>query len=110
MISTPLTTWTRIFRLSTFEDGYNADPNNEIDLTDEQREEFLTDCRAHLIAEADKVLAPYNAEILSNGDILGDHNSRDAFDEALENGDLKEELGMIDFEEVVNTWLDRLDA
>ena len=32
-----ITTWTQLFGYS-WEDAYNADPNGELDLTDEQRD------------------------------------------------------------------------
>ena len=51
-ITTTITTWTRIFKES-FEAGYDADPNNDLALSDADREKFLEDCRAHLEAEVD---------------------------------------------------------
>lgn len=50
-----ITTWTRLFGYS-WEDAYNADPNGELDLTDEQRTEFNRECESHLEAEAEAIL------------------------------------------------------
>ena len=43
-ITTTITTWTRLFKES-FEAGYDADPNNDLALSDADREKFLEDCR-----------------------------------------------------------------
>lgn len=100
-ITTTITTWTRIFK-ETFEDGYDADPNNDLNLPEEDREKFLEDCRAHLEAEVDKVLGDIDptAHILGNGEIIASIEGalRGLDDEGWE--DLKERIGEIEFDAV----------
>ena len=100
-ITTTITTWTRIFKES-FEAGYDADPNNDLALSDADREKFLEDCRAHLEAEVDKILGDVDptAYILGNGEIIGSIEGalRGLDDEGWE--DLKERIGMVEFGEV----------
>lgn len=103
MTTTLFTTWSQLFK-ETFENGYDADPNNDLELTDEKREDFLADCRDHLIEEADKILAPYHAYMIGNGDILGDVEYAGDFPTdpgTDEYDDLKESLGMIDFDSIL---------
>lgn len=109
MATTLFTTATQIFG-DTFENLTNGDPNFELDMTEEQREQFKVDCRDHFISEADQMLAPYGAEMLGNGDIIGKWGESAAFSEALLDGDLKQELGMIDLDPVITKWMDRLDG
>ena len=100
-ITTTITTWTRLFK-ETFEDGYDADPNNDLALSDADREKFLEDCRAHLEAEVDKVLGDIDptAHILGNGEIIASIEGalRGLDDEGWE--DLKERIGEIEFDAV----------
>ena len=104
--TTTFSTWTRIFKTSTFEEATNGDPYNELDLTDDQRDALNETCRAAFIEQADSVLAPYGATMLGNGDIVGAHSHAGDFDDALLEGDLKEELGMIDLGDTVADWMD----
>ncbi len=100
-ITTTITTWTRIFKES-FEAGYDADPNNDLALSDADREKFLEDCRAHLEAEVDKVLGDIDptAHILGNGEIIASIEGalRGLDEEGWE--DLKERIGGIEFDEI----------
>ena len=100
-ITTTITTWTRIFKES-FEAGYDADPNNDLAISDADREKFLEDCRAHLEAEVDKVLGDIDptAHILGNGEIIASIEGalRGLDDEGWE--DLKERIGEIEFDAV----------
>lgn len=100
-ITTTITTWTRIFKES-FEAGYDADPNNDLALSDADREKFLEDCRAHLEAEVDKVLGDIDptAHILGNGEIIASIEGalRGLDEEGWE--DLKERIGEIEFDAV----------
>ena len=100
-ITTTITTWTRIFNES-FEAGYDADPNNDLALSDADREKFLEDCRAHLEAEVDKVLGDIDptAHILGNGEIIASIEGalRGLDEEGWE--DLKERIGEIEFDAV----------
>ena len=100
-ITTTITTWTRLFKES-FEAGYDADPNNDLALSDADREKFLEDCRAHLEAEVDKVLGDIDptAHILGNGEIIASIEGalRGLDDEGWE--DLKERIGEIEFDAV----------
>ena len=100
-ITTTITTWTRIFKES-FEAGYDTDPNNDLALSDADREKFLEDCRAHLEAEVDKVLGDIDptAHILGNGEIIASIEGalRGLDDEGWE--DLKERIGEIEFDAV----------
>ena len=100
-ITTTITTWTRIFKES-FGAGYDADPNNDLALSDADREKFLEDCRAHLEAEVDKVLGDIDptAHILGNGEIIASIEGalRGLDEEGWE--DLKERIGEIEFDAV----------
>ena len=100
-ITTTITTWTRLFKES-FEDGYDADPNNDLNLPEEDREKFLEECRAHLEVEVDKVLGDIDptAHILGNGEIIASIEGalRGLDEEGWE--DLKERIGGIEFDEI----------
>ena len=100
-ITTMITTWTRIFNES-FEAGYDADPNNDLALSDADREKFLEECRAHLEVEVDKVLGDIDptAHILGNGEIIASIEGalRGLDEEGWE--DLKERIGEIEFDAV----------
>ena len=100
-ITTTITTWTRLFK-ETFEDGYDADPNNDLNLPEEDREKFLEECRAHLEVEVDKVLGDIDptAHILGNGEIIASIEGalRGLDEEGWE--DLKERIGGIEFDEI----------
>ena len=100
-ITTTITTWTRLFKES-FEAGYDADPNNDLALSDADREKFLEECRAHLEVEVDKILGDVDptAYIIANGEIIGSIEGplRGLDEEGWE--DLKERIGMVEFDEV----------
>ena len=95
--TTTITTWTRLFG-ETFESGYDADPDRQIEMTDEQRACFLTACRTYLITRVDAILAPYGMEILGDGEIIGivGDSWTDLTDEDWD--EIREEIGMIDFD------------
>lgn len=100
-ITTTITTWTRLFKES-FEDGYDADPNNDLALSDADREKFLEECAFHLEAEVDNILGDVDptAYILGNGEIIGSIEGplRGLDEEGWE--DLKERIGRIEFDEI----------
>lgn len=102
MNTTAYTTWTQLFN-DTFENGYDADPNNDLELNDEQREQMLEECRDHLIDEANKILAPYHAYMIGNGEILGDADYAGDFptDPTEEYDDLTSALSMVDFDSIL---------
>lgn len=99
MAQTLVTTWTRLFG-ETFEQGYNPDPNNELELTDKEREKFLLKCRNYLETQVDIVLQSYDpsATILANGEIIADLNGvlGGLTDDDWE--DIEEEISYISFD------------
>ena len=99
--TTTVTTWTRLFG-ETFENGYDADPDRQIEMTDEQRADFLTACRTYLITKVDAILAPYGMEILGDGEIIGDIDG--AWIDLTEEdwGSICEEISMIDFDTILD--------
>ena len=106
MAQTLITTTTRIFgSRETFEQMYDADPACELELTDEQREEFGIECRDHLVSEYERILGQVDPTVvvLANGEIIADADGAlDGMDtDSTEWEDVKEELGMIDFDDII---------
>ena len=102
-METTITTWTQLFGYS-WEDAYNADPNGELDLTDEQRTEFNRECESHLEAEAEAILSQIddNAYVLC-GEIIAERFSPLWDLEDLEG--VKEKISMIDFDEIIDRYI-----
>ena len=110
MAQTLITTATRIFgSRETFEQMYDADPACELELTDEQREEFGIECRDHLVSEYERILGQVDPTVvvLANGEIIADEDGTlDGMEfDSTEWEDIKEELGMIDFDDIIAKYL-----
>ena len=106
MTQTLITTATRIFgSRETFEQMYDADPNCEIEMSQEQREEFLSECRDHLIGEYERILGKIDPSVLvdAGGEIIADADGplREMDTDSIEWEGIKEELGMIDFDDII---------
>ena len=97
-----ITTWTQLFGYS-WEDAYNADPNGELDLTDEQRTEFNRECESHLEAEAEAILNKIDDSVrVFCGTITAE---RFGTLWNLEDWDvIKEEISMIGFDEIIDRY------
>ena len=98
-----ITTWTQLFGYS-WEDAYNADPNGELDLTDEQRTEFNRECESHLEAEAEGILN----KIDDSAYVLGGEIIAERFGPLwdLEDwDDVKEKTSMVGFDEVIDRYI-----
>ena len=98
-----ITTWTQLFGYS-WESAYNADPNGELDLTDEQRDEFNRECESHLEVASEAILNQIDASaVVSCGEIIAERFGP-LWD--LEDWDgVKEEIGMIDFDEIIDRYI-----
>ena len=106
MAQTLITTATRIFgSRETFEQMYDADPVCELEMTDDKREEFGIECHDHLVSEYERILGQVDPTVvvLANGEIIADAGGVLAGMESnsTEWEDIKEELGMIDFDDIV---------
>ena len=102
MAFTNLTTWTRITG-ETFEQGYDLDPNWELDLSDDARDAMNDAARHRLIESADKFLMAYGAEMLGNGELILDLDANaQAWNEAAEE-DFREMLAEIDYDDILAT-------
>ena len=106
MAQTLITTATRIFgSRETFEQMYDADTACELEMTDDQREEFGTRCRDHLVSEYERILGRVDPTVvvLANGEIIADAGGTlDGLEfDSTEWEDLQEELGMIDFDDII---------
>ncbi len=101
MATTLFTTWTRITG-ETLEEATNLDPHADLGLTDVGREGLQQKALAHLTAEVERILEPFQAQFLGNGDIIGPAELAGDFQSALDNEyGIREELGMIDLNEVL---------
>lgn len=98
-----ITTWTQLFGYS-WEDAYNADPNGELDLTDEQRTEFNRECERHLEVASEVILNQIDASAyVLGGDIIAG-----CFGPLWDLEDwsaIKEEIGMVGFDEVIDRYI-----
>ena len=106
MAQTLITTATRIFgSRETFEQMYDADPACELGLTNDQREEFGIECRDHLVSEYERILGQVDPTVvvLANGEIIAeDGGTLDGMEfDSTEWEDIREELGMIDFDDII---------
>ena len=98
-----ITTWTQLFGYS-WEDAYNADPNSELYLTDEQRTEFNRECESHLEAEAEAILNQIDASAYVYGGSIVAERFGPLWD--LEDWSaIKEEIGMVGFDEVIDRYI-----
>lgn len=79
----------------------DLDPFNNLELSDEQREEMNGEARNLIIATADKYLAPYGAEMVGNGDVYGPIQHASEIDRE----ELKEVLGLIDFDHIIEKYI-----
>ena len=78
----------------------DPDPNNDLDLDEEEHDALYQRALTVYEREADKVLAPYGCIILGNGEIV----RRDIDDKDVaewDEEDVKEKLSMIDVSEVL---------
>ena len=89
---TLFTTWTRLTG-ETLDAAIEPDPHNQLDLTDKDREAVRQDMLARLTVEVERLLEPYGAWLLDNGDIVGPVESRDEFMENIE--DIREQIRMM---------------
>ena len=101
-METTITTWTQLFGYS-WESAYIADPNGELDLTDEQRDEFDRECERHLEVEAEIILNRIDDSVrVFCGKITAEQfgtlwNLEDW-------SAIKEEIGMIGFDEIIDRY------
>lgn len=79
----------------------DLDPFNNLELSDEQREEMNGEARNLIIATADKYLAPYGAEMVGNGDVYGPMQHASEIDRE----ELREVLGFIDFDHIIEKYI-----
>lgn len=86
------TTWVRLTG-EALDAAIEPDPHNQLDLTDKDREDIRQDTLAHLTIDVERLLEPYKAWLLGNGDIVGPVESRDGFMENIE--DIREQIRMI---------------
>ena len=99
-METTITTWTQLFGYS-WESAYIADPNGELDLTDEQRTEFDRECERHLEVASEVILNQIDASAyVYCGSIVAERFGPlwDLEDWSA----IKEEIGMIDFDEIID--------
>ena len=89
---TLFTTWTRLTG-ETIDAVIEPDPHYQLDLTDKDREAVRQDMLARLTVEVERLLEPYEAWLLGNGDIVGPVESRDEFMENIE--DIREQIRMM---------------
>ena len=78
-------------------DGLVFDPHAELDLTDEQREEMESEWKDIVCERINKILEPYGAVILGNGEILIDTDRLGEFTDVA--GEVFQEIGLTDFDE-----------
>lgn len=78
-------------------EGFKFDPNNELNLNEEQREEMESDWKNRIVTAFDDVLNTYGAVILGNGQIIIDVNRYSEFDEVSE--EIFDEIKTTDFDE-----------
>ena len=57
-------------RFKTINVTYNIDPHAELNLTDQEREELNQATKNAHIEAIDRILAPYGAQVLGNGEII----------------------------------------
>ena len=67
---TLFTTWTRLTG-ETLDAAIEPDPHNQLDLTDKDREAVRQNMLARLTVVVERLLEPYEAWLLGNGDIVG---------------------------------------
>ena len=89
---TLFTTWVRLTG-ETLDAAIEPDPHNQLDLTDKDREAVRQYMLARLTVEVERLLEPYEAWLLGNGDIVGPVESRDEFMENIE--DIREQIRMM---------------
>lgn len=86
-------------------DGLVFDPHAELGLTDEQREEMESEWKDIVCERINKILEPYGAVILGDGEILID---TDRYGEFVDVSDeIFQEIGLTDFDkdgEFFNRW------
>ena len=76
----------------TLDAAIEPDPHSQLDLTDKDREAVRQAMLARLTVEVERLLEPYEAWLLGNGDIVGPAESRDEFMEDIE--DIREQIRM----------------
>ena len=92
---TLFTTWTRLTG-ETLDAAIEPDPHNQLDLTDKDREAVRQDMLARLTVVVDRLLEPYEAWLLGNGDIVGPVALLGDFQAAMDDPyGIREELLMI---------------
>ena len=92
---TLFTTWTRLTG-ETLDAAIEPDPHNQLDLTDKDREAVRQDMLARLTSEVERLLEPYEAWLLGNGDIVGPVALLGDFQAAMENiEDIREQIRMM---------------
>lgn len=78
-------------------DGLVFDPNAELDLTDEQREEMESEWKDIVRKRINEILEPYGAVILGNDEILIDTDRYGEFVDVAD--EIFQEIGLTDFDE-----------
>lgn len=98
-MQTTITTWTQIFPYELFEESYDPDPTNELELDPEQREDLLDACRIYLMTEVERIfdenVPELDAVMLGNGEIVGEVGVD--FDLEEIKGAIREEIRLIDW-------------
>ncbi|HEX9229836.1 MAG TPA: hypothetical protein VF885_24830 [Arthrobacter sp.] len=98
MTSTLQTTLVQLLG-QTIEQCVDPDPNNDLELSEEEHADLYQRALVLYEREADKILDPYGCTLLGNGEII----RRDVMEDVpiFDAEDIKEKLGMIDVSEVL---------
>lgn len=99
MTATLQTTYTHLVG-SSFEESYDPDLRQELDLSNEARAEMLAAAKASFTSQADVILAPYGCQMNGNGEIIRT-NIDDEDVVAWDDEAVREELAQIDVSEVL---------
>jgi hypothetical protein len=77
----------------------DPDPNNDLDLGEEEHDDLYAKALVVYVREADKILAPYGCELLGNGEIIRKDVMEDVW--VFDAEDVIERLSMVDVSEVL---------
>lgn len=98
MTSQLMTTLVQVLN-QTIEQCVDPDPNNDLELTEEEHADLYQRALTLYVREADKILDPYGCTLQYNGEIIRRDVMEDVWIFDIE--DIKEKLGMIDASEVL---------
>jgi len=83
----------------TIEQCADPDPNNDLELSEEEHADLYQRAQVLYVEEADKILDPYGCVLLGNGEIIRRDVMEDVWIFDIE--DIREKLSMIDVSEVL---------